>query len=56
MIRDNNTHMLQNVISTSRKEGMQSMDMCLQNLYQQAVITYDVALSHARDPERIARK
>jgi len=51
-IRECNVQMLDNTITTSRKEGMFSMDMSLHDLYQRAIITYDVATSRARDPGR----
>jgi len=50
LIRDSKSHMLQNVLATSRKEGMISMDMCLLDLYQKATISYDTALTRLRDP------
>jgi twitching motility protein PilT len=54
MIRENNATMLHNIITTSRKEGMIAMDTCLHDLYQKAAITYDAAISRAREPNRIA--
>lgn len=53
VIRENNAAMLYNIVSTSRKEGMITMDACLQDLYQKALISYDAAVSRATDPHRI---
>lgn len=56
LIRDNQLHQLENVIQTGRKEGMTLMDNCLHELYTRCRITYDTALSRARDPDKIAKK
>jgi len=48
IIRDNNLPQLTNVMQTSRRAGMQTMDECLRRLYEAAVISYDTAVSHAR--------
>lgn len=55
-IRENNLHQLYNLVETGRKDGMNTMDQCLQDLYQRAVITYDAALSRARSVDRFARQ
>lgn len=55
MIRENNIHQLPNAVETGRKSNMITMDRCLEDLYQRAVITYDVAVSRARDPASIGR-
>ncbi len=54
-LRDNSVHKLENILTTGRREGMISMDSSLAELYQRAVITYDVAVSRARDPQSIKR-
>jgi twitching motility protein PilT len=56
MIRENQTHQLENTIQTGRKEGMTLMDNCLYDLYCKCMITYDTALSRARHPDRIVRQ
>ena len=55
LIRENQLHQLENTIQTGRKEGMNLMDNCLYDLYCRCLITYDTALSHARQPDRIVR-
>lgn len=55
-IRDNNLHQLYNLVETGRKDGMNTMDQCLQDLYQRAAITYDAALSRARSTDRFAKR
>jgi len=56
LIRDGQLHQMENTIQTSRKEGMVLMDNCLYDLYCKCLITYDTAMSRARNPDRIRRK
>ena len=56
IIRENQLHMLQNVIETGRKDGMVSMDQTLQDLYKKGLISYDAAVSRAKNPDRFTRK
>ena len=56
LIRENHFHQLENTMQTSAKEGMVLMDACLYELYSKCRISYDTALSRARQPDRIARK
>lgn len=39
-----------------RRHHMQTMDSVLLKLYQRGEITYDVALSNARDPNTIRQR
>jgi twitching motility protein PilT len=55
LIRDGQLHQMENTIQTSRKEGMVLMDNCLHDLYCKCLITYDTAMSRARNPERIRK-
>lgn len=56
LIRENNKHMLETVIQTGGKEGMILMDACLYDLYCRCEISYDTALSRARNPDRIIKR
>jgi twitching motility protein PilT len=56
LIRENSLHHLENCMQTGAKEGMVLMDNCLYELYCRCAITYDTALSRARNPERIAKR
>src|SRR5437868_5955583 len=56
LIRENQTHQLENTIQTGRKDGMVLMDNCLYDLYCKCLITYDTAMSRARHPEQIIRQ
>jgi len=46
-------HKLYTELQAGRKFGMITMDRALLELYQKGEITYDTALSMARDPETI---
>jgi twitching motility protein PilT len=50
-IRERKEHVLYSEMQTGRKLQMQTMDSSLLELYQKGDITYDVALSHAREPD-----
>lgn len=52
IVRNNELHHLVNVMQTSQRDGMVLMDNCLMDLYGKAAITYDTAVSKARQPER----
>jgi twitching motility protein PilT len=56
LIRENQLHHLENILQTGRKEGMVLMDNCLHDLYAKCLITYDTAISRARQPDRITRQ
>ncbi|HTG43481.1 MAG TPA: PilT/PilU family type 4a pilus ATPase [Verrucomicrobiae bacterium] len=56
IIRENNKHMLETLIQTGGKDGMVLMDACIYDLYCRALISYDTALTRARNPERMAKK
>ncbi len=50
-IRERKEHHLYSEMQTGRKHQMQTMDTALLELYQKGEITYDVAVSQAREPE-----
>lgn len=54
-IHENSIQSLYTAIETGRREGMISMDQCLDDLYQKALITYDSAVNRARNPDRFRR-
>ncbi len=56
MIREGESHLLGNEIQTGKKFQMQSMDGALLDLYQRGEISYDVAVSCARDLNLFRRK
>lgn len=52
-IREGRLSNLHDAILAGGAEGMKSMDMRLRELYQEGLVTYETALSHARDPRMI---
>jgi twitching motility protein PilT len=50
-IRDRELHFLPNVIQTSGRQGMYTMDDSLLALYEAGEITYDTALCNSYDPQ-----
>ncbi len=52
-IREGNAHMLFSEMQTGRKYKMQTMDHSLLTLYQRGDITYDAAVSNAREPNTL---
>jgi len=53
MIRDENVHMIPNVIQTSAKDGMISLDKCLSNLVLQGIVSYATACEYAQNRENL---
>jgi len=56
MIRDNKNHQIDNIIASSGKEGMCSMDRAIAALYRSGVITRETALEYADNPEQLLRQ
>jgi twitching motility protein PilT len=55
-IRERKEHTLYSEMQTGRRLQMQTMDSALLDLYQRGEITYDAALSHARELEFIRHR
>jgi len=55
IIRENQLYALDNCLQTSAKDGMVTMDGCLLDLYRRTLISYDTALSRARNPEFLSK-
>ncbi len=55
-IREGEPHLLFSEMQMGRKHQMQTLDNALLDLYQRGEITYDVALSNAREPETIRKR
>jgi len=51
-IRERETHLIVNEIQTGKRYSMQTMDMALKDLYQRGEITYDTAMSSAKEPNQ----
>ena len=55
LIRENKTYQISNIINTSSRLGMQSMDQELVNLYKKGIISRDSVLSRCTDIEYTER-
>ncbi|MDD5454346.1 MAG: type IV pilus twitching motility protein PilT [Candidatus Ratteibacteria bacterium] len=50
LIREQRTEQIPSSIQTGAQFGMQSMDKCLKELYQKGLISYETAISQAKNP------
>ena len=55
LIREGKTHQIYSVLQTGSKQGMQSLDASLRELFARRVISLNEALSRANDPEEFKR-
>lgn len=55
-IRDGEPHLLFSEMQMGRKHQMQTLDSSLLELYQRGDISYDVAISNAREPDSIRQR
>jgi twitching motility protein PilT len=55
VIRENQIHQLNNIMQTGARDGMVLMDNCLHDLYSKCLISYDTAVSRARNTERFRK-
>jgi twitching motility protein PilT len=55
IIREGETEQIPTLIQTGSSFGMKTMDKSLKELYQQGVITQEVAISRAKSPEEFKR-
>jgi twitching motility protein PilT len=53
LVREGKTHQIRNVISTNLREGMQTMEVALNGLIEQGLITYEDALDRSMFPKEI---
>lgn len=53
LIREYNLHQLENIMQMGARDGMTLMDDSLHRLYARCEISYDTALTHAREPDKI---
>jgi twitching motility protein PilT len=53
LIREYHLHQLENIMQMGARDGMILMDDSLHQLYARCEISYDTALTHAREPDKI---
>ncbi len=56
MIREGKTHQLGTVMQTNRKLGMVTMDESISQMYQKGIISKDMAVQFAQDPDTMRNK
>ncbi|MDE7353905.1 MAG: PilT/PilU family type 4a pilus ATPase [Acetatifactor sp.] len=56
LIRESKIHQIDNVIATSQKEGMVSMDTSLIQMYQKGLISRETAITHSNNSELMEKK
>jgi twitching motility protein PilT len=54
-IRERKVHQIPGLMEIGAQDGMNTLDESLSNLVTNGLITYDEAMIHARDPDRIPR-
>jgi twitching motility protein PilT len=55
LVREGKTHQLRNVMHTHLRDGMQTMEVSLNALIAQGVITYEEALARSLHPKELMR-
>jgi twitching motility protein PilT len=55
LIRENKAHQIPAAIQTGNKEGMQTMDQALKELYSSGLITYQDAINRSFNPEDLKK-
>ncbi|MGQ9732384.1 MAG: type IV pilus twitching motility protein PilT [Candidatus Zipacnadales bacterium] len=55
LIRENKAFQITSIIQTSGEYGMQTMDQALRDLYQQSMITYEMAMQRAQNQEELKK-
>jgi len=53
LIREGKTHQVYSVLETNKKDGMQTMDRSLKDLYNRGVITREDAAANMRNPKEL---
>ena len=56
LIREGKAYQLPSVLQTSRKEGMQTMDDAIYDLYMKSYISSETAIAYAQDPAGMKQK
>lgn len=55
LIRENKTHQIPTMIQTSANVGMQTMDMCLRDLYMRGTVTYEEVMARAINVDELKK-
>ena len=55
LIRENKAHQMTSMIQTGANDGMQTMDQALRDLVQQSLVTFEVAMQRAQNPQELEK-
>ncbi len=55
LIRDAKTHQIYSVLETRTQEGMCSLDLAIESIYREGIISKETALTHMKKPDKIAK-
>jgi twitching motility protein PilT len=55
LVREGKTRQLRNVVATHRADGMQTLEIALDELIQQGVVDYQTAVEHSLYPQDITK-
>jgi len=55
LVRENKAHQITSIIQTSAEHGMQTMDQALRDLYQQSLVTYEMAMQRSQNQEELKK-
>ena len=55
LVRENKAHQITSIIQTSGEVGMQTMDQALRDLYQQSLVTYEMAMQRAQNQDELKK-
>ena len=55
LIRENKAHQMTSMIQTGASDGMQTMDQALRDLVQQSLVTYELAMQRAQNPQELEK-
>jgi twitching motility protein PilT len=55
LIREAKAHQITSIVQTSGEVGMQTMDQALRDLYQRGMVTYEVAMARAQNPDELKK-
>jgi twitching motility protein PilT len=55
LVRENKAFQITSIIQTSGEIGMQTMDQALRDLYQQSMITYEMAMQRAQNQDELKK-
>lgn len=56
LIREGKAFQIPSIIQTSKRDGMQTMDDCILQLYQSGQVSADMAVAYAHDMDAMARR